>query len=202
VRLANLDRFEAALDEWFGRRAIPIWLTEYAHETKPGERRGVEPDVQAQFAREALGAVTADRRVRMFIWFVFRDDKSNPWQSGLLGADSRAKPAFASFGPAAKSLDARLAVRHEGGEEAIVRVAALELAYYSGVGAQVSVTARLRGAGVNLVRHPRARLGRDGWLTFRLPVEPVAGAAYTLEIQATDRHGHRVVRHATVRGVG
>jgi hypothetical protein len=202
VRLANLSRFEAALDQWFGRRAIPIWLTEYAHETRPGERRGVEPDVQARLAREALSAAAADRRVRMFIWFTFRDDAGNPWQSGLLAVGSRAKPAYATFGASARQLDARVAVRADGDRTAVVRVGALELAYYSGAGAPVGVTARLVGPGLELVRRPRVRLGRDGWVTFRLPVEPSAGARYRLEIEAGDRHGHRVVRRVVVRGVG
>ena len=202
VRLANLGRFEAGLDRWFGRRAIPIWLTEYAHETRPGDGKGVEPEAQARFAREALAAAAADRRVRMFVWFTFRDDAGNPWQSGLLEAGSRAKPAFASFRDAARGLDARVAVRHDGGREAVVRVAALELAYYSGAGAAVGVTVRMNGPGVDVVRQPRVRLGRDGWVTFRLPVAPAAGARYRLLIEAGDVHGHRVVRRVTVRGVG
>ena len=202
VRLANLKRFEAGLDSWFGRKAILIWLTEYAHETRPEDGKGVEPEVQARFAREALAAAAADPRVRMFVWFTFRDDEGNPWQSGLLGADSRVKPAFASFRAAARPFDARVSVRHTGGREAVVRVAALELAYFAGAGAAVGVTARLSGPGVDVVRQPRVRLGRDGWVTFRLPVRPAAGARYQLEIEAGDVNGNRVLRRATVRGVG
>ena len=202
VRLANLDRFEAGLDRWFGRRAIPIWLTEYAHETRPGEANGAGLELQARFAREALEAAAADARVRMFIWFTFRDDDGNPWQSGLLEPASRAKPAFASFRDVARRLDARVAVRHTGGQDAVIRVGALELAYYAGAGAPVGVNARLTGPGLDILRQPRVRLGRDGWVTFRLPVSPAPGARYRLEVEAGDIHGHRVVRRVVVRGLG
>jgi hypothetical protein len=202
VRMANLGRFEAGLDQWFGRSAIPIWLTEYAHETRPHDPKGADAESQASFAREALAAAAADRRVRMFIWFTFRDDRSNPWQSGLLTNRSQAKPAFAAFGGTAGKLDARVSVRDDGNGRAVVRVAALELAYYAGAGAAVGVTAHVTGPGVNFVRHPRVRLGRDGWLTFRLPLEPAVGGSYSLRVRAGDVHGHEIARRVVLRGVG
>ena len=201
VRLENLRRFEAGLDSWFGRRSIPIWLTEYAHETRPHDAKGVDAETQARFARDALEAAARDPRVRMFVWFTFRDDAGNPWQSGVVEARSRAKPALASFGAVARTLDARVAIRHAGGAEAVVRMGALELAYHVGAGAAVGVTARLRGPNGEVVRRPRVRLARDGWLTFRLPVDPTPGARYVLEVAADDVYGHRVARRALVRGV-
>ena len=41
VSLGMLPRLETALDRWFGRRRVPVWITEYGHETKPQDRRGV-----------------------------------------------------------------------------------------------------------------------------------------------------------------
>jgi hypothetical protein len=201
VRLSNLGRFEAGLDAWFGRRAIPIWLTEYAHETRPHDAKGADAETQARFAREALAAAAADPRVRMFVWFTLRDDPSNPWQSGLLTNRSKAKPGFAAFGAAARRLDARVSVQSDGDGAAVVRVAALELAYYVGAGAPVGVDARVSGPGVDVVRRPRVRLGRDGWLTFRLPIRPTAGEAYSLVVHAGDAHGHEIVRSVAVRAV-
>src|SRR5918992_3132786 len=168
VRMSNLERFEAGLDQWFGRPAITIWLTEYAHETRPHDPNGADPESQARFARDALAAAAADRRVRMFIWFTFRDDRSNPWQSGLLTNRSQAKSAFSTFRAAAGRLEARVSGGEDGKRHAVVRVGALRLAYYAGAGAPVGVTAHVTGPGVNFVRHPRVRLGRDGWLTFRM----------------------------------
>src|SRR5918994_3553043 len=33
VSLASLPTFEASLDKWFKRRNVPVWITEYGHET-------------------------------------------------------------------------------------------------------------------------------------------------------------------------
>src|SRR5919198_653830 len=70
VGFGDLARFERSLDEWFGRDQIPIWLTEYGHETAPADPRGVSDELQAEYAREAVGLAAADPRVRMFVWFI------------------------------------------------------------------------------------------------------------------------------------
>ena len=41
VALTSLPQFEKSLDTWFGRKNIPIWISEYGSETKPGEPKGV-----------------------------------------------------------------------------------------------------------------------------------------------------------------
>ena len=41
----------------------------------------------------------------MFIWFVFRDSKGNPWQSGLYAQNGAQKPAFDAFGAVARLID-------------------------------------------------------------------------------------------------
>ncbi len=61
---------------------MPIWITEYGHETKPGEPHGVSTATQAAYAKQALTIAKNDPNVQMFIWFVFRDSSGNPWQSG------------------------------------------------------------------------------------------------------------------------
>src|SRR5262249_46324117 len=83
VTLTQLPLFERSIDTWFGRKNIPIWITEYGHETRPG-KRGVSPATQAAYAKQALMMARSDPRVQMFIWFVLRDDPNNAWQSGLL----------------------------------------------------------------------------------------------------------------------
>src|SRR5262245_6483570 len=82
VGVGNLERFGEALDDWFGRDGTPIWITEYAHETLPPERLGIAPDLQARYAEEALRLAAENPRVRMFVWFVFRDREDALWQSG------------------------------------------------------------------------------------------------------------------------
>ncbi|MBA3347690.1 MAG: cellulase family glycosylhydrolase [Actinobacteria bacterium] len=108
VTLPSMPRFEQALDGWFKRKNIRIWLTEYGHETKPdGEPKGVSRAQQAAYASTALTLARKDTRVDMFIWFVFRDHKTSTWQSGLRTRSGGAKPALAKFRAAAALVDAR-----------------------------------------------------------------------------------------------
>ena len=41
VTFSTMAQFEKDLDKWFGRKNIPVWVTEYGNETKPGEPKGV-----------------------------------------------------------------------------------------------------------------------------------------------------------------
>ena len=108
VTLTSLPRFEQSLDKWFKRKGVRIWITEYGHETKQdGEPNGVSRAQQASYTTQAIGLAKADPRVDMFIWFIFRDDETSVWQSGLLTKSGAAKPALARFRAAAKSVDAR-----------------------------------------------------------------------------------------------
>jgi hypothetical protein len=104
VTLLSLARFGRLLDTWFGRRRIPLWITEYGHETQPEEPLGVSRELQAAYAERALALVAAVPRVEVFIWFTFRDDPTNTWQSGLLDESGSPKPAYARFSQAVHAL--------------------------------------------------------------------------------------------------
>ena len=92
-----MPTFEKKLEQWFKRKVVPIWVTEYGFETKPGEPKGVTLAQQAAYAKQALAYVRDDPNVDMFIWFIFRDDPTSTWQSGLENQDNSRKPAFATF---------------------------------------------------------------------------------------------------------
>ena len=77
-----MPQFEKDLKKWF-HRTVPIWITEYGHETKPAEPHGVTLAQQAAYAKQALTFAKNDPNIQMFIWFTFRDSAGNPWQSGL-----------------------------------------------------------------------------------------------------------------------
>ena len=47
VTLSTMAQFEADLKKWY-KRTVPVWITEYGHETKPGEPHGVTPATQAE----------------------------------------------------------------------------------------------------------------------------------------------------------
>jgi hypothetical protein len=100
VGLTSLERFGRELDRWFDQDDIPIWVTEYAYECSPAEPRGVPPELQATFAAHALALAAGVERVRLFVWFTFRDDHTNVWQSGLLDDKGKPRPLYESFAAA------------------------------------------------------------------------------------------------------
>ena len=181
VGIGNLARFGAALDEWFGRHGTPLWITEYAHQTAPPEPTGIAPALQARYAEDALRLAATNPRVRMFVWFVFRDRDDGLWQSGLLSEDGSPKPALERFTISARQLDARNPVLPESVE--VAHVPALELAYYVPAGTPVDVT-------VDGVRESTVPLEKDGWLDVPLP----DGRSGTVDVRLTDPHGHAVTR--------
>ncbi len=181
VGLSDLDRFGRSLDRWFARRNVPLWITEYGHETRPPDPLGISPTLQARYAAEALQLAAESPRVRMFVWFVLHDQRGNPWQSGLIAGDGRPKPAFGSFSREARRLDARNPLVADDAER--VRIPALELAYRAPAGAPITIQA----AGVPGMSVP---LERDGWI--EVPIGRVDLPVLT--VSATDGHGNWITR--------
>ncbi len=105
VAFSTLGQFERDLDKWFKRKNIPIWITEYGNETKPGEPKGVTEAQQARYVPQAIALAKKDPRVPIFVWFVFRDSKGSPWQSGVYRSSGAAKPAASKWAAAAKAAD-------------------------------------------------------------------------------------------------
>jgi hypothetical protein len=179
VGMTSLGRFGRALDRWFDRQDVPIWVTEYGFQTRPAAPVGVTLAQQARFAAETLRLAASNPRVRMLVWFVLRDRRGEPWQSGLIDAEGQPKPALGRFAAAARRLDAQDPVVPRGVKR--VRVPALELAYYIPAGTSIEV--HVLGA-----RPFSVPLQRDGWL--ELPLDHVH--ASTVRIWATDGRGHFV----------
>jgi hypothetical protein len=207
VNMRLLHVFEERLDRWFGRPDIPIWISEYGCETRPGRRGGVSLSQQSSCVREALEIAAADPRVEMFIWFTFRDDPAaKTWSSGLIGDDNRRKPALAAFAADAGRLDARNpvvsmlpGVAHQG-----LRIPIWELSVRDGAGTKIGAWISVYSGGrlVGSAR-PEARIARDGSATFRLPIANVAaGVRYRVYLSGiNDIHGNRISRRATVIGM-
>jgi hypothetical protein len=151
VSMTSLPRFGASLDRWFKRRNTPIWITEYGHETRPEDPKGVPYATQAAFLRTAVSMARANPRVQMLIWFAMRDSEQNLWQSGLLTKFGLEKPAFDLFSVLAKPVDARNAiVRVKGGRaNPSVRIPTTRIGYRAGVGTRVGMTYKVffRGPG-------------------------------------------------------
>ena len=81
----------------FGRK--PIWITEYGYQTPPDPQFGVSYGKQARYLAQAYAIARSTPQVAMMVWFMLKDDTniSAGWQSGLLTASGRMKPAFNVF---------------------------------------------------------------------------------------------------------
>ena len=201
VTLTQLPKFEESLELWF-HKVVPIWITEYGYETKPGEPKGVTLSQQAAYARTAMNIAANDPRVSMFIWFIVRDDPTSAWQSGLLNRDGSRKPAFGAFSALAAKFDGRnpqISVK-PGVSNPLVRYAALELWSRSGTGAKVGMTIAIYD-GRRLLRtaQPVSTIGPDGWVQFHAPLRAVLEHNYYITIKAGDIHGNFVNRSVLVR---
>lgn len=104
VAFSTLAQFGQELDAAFKRKDIPLWVTEYGNETKPGEPLGVSEAQQAAYIPEAFGYAKRDPRIAMFVWFVLQDSAGSPWQSGIYSKDGAPKPARPKFARAAAGL--------------------------------------------------------------------------------------------------
>ncbi len=65
VSLKSLPRFEQSLNTWFHRRSTPIWITEYAHQTRPPEALGVPWTTQSKYISQAMALAKDVHLVRV-----------------------------------------------------------------------------------------------------------------------------------------
>ena len=204
VSLASLPRFEQSLDAWFRRKNVPIWITEYGYETRPGEPAGVTEAQQASYLRQVMTTLQRDPRVAMFVWFIWQDSKSSLWQSGMLALDGRTKPALSAYAKSARPLDARnpvLRVR-VGAQSAGVRIIVREFCTTDPPGTAIGASYRIR-QGARSVSNGEPRLGLAGDCSVRVLLRFPAlrrGARYVATLDFNDIHGTTVRRTATLVG--
>lgn len=198
VSLASLPVFEKSLDTWFARKNVPVWITEYGHETKP-DKRGISPATQRAYLSKAFSIARKDARVQMFVWFILNDRRTVPWESGLLTATGAPKPAFATFAALAGAVDARNAIVEVRGANPLVRISALPMGYYSASGSPVGVAWQVWQGGTVLAGgEPLLPLDADGWFSLRPEFTPLPGNTYTLTIRANQETGVIVERTITL----
>jgi hypothetical protein len=205
VNLPQLDQFGRKIDEWFHRKNTPIWITEYGHETKPEEPKGVTYAQQAAYVKQAIDIAAGDPRVQMFLWFILRDDPTSAWHSGLLQQDNTPKPAFSVFSAEARRYDARnprFNVK-SGVVNPTVRVAAIELWSRDGTGAKVGLTVAAFDSRKTVgTSQPQSVLGYDGWVSFKAPIKNVQkGHVYSLTVDINDSSGIHLSRRIAIVGV-
>lgn len=205
ANLPLLPSFEDHLNEWFGRKSTPIWVTEYGFQTKPSEPKGVPPAVQASYMRTAVAMVRDMPYVQMFIWFIVRDDPTSTWQSGVLYRDGLEKPAANVFPTLARLVDGRnpvVSVRG-GTSRPVVKLPAFEFAARSGPGARIfsTVKAYLNGKLIGVSQPPPVAVTPSGWLSIPTPITRVAkGATYVVSFELSDANGNRSYRYVSIGG--
>jgi Cellulase (glycosyl hydrolase family 5) len=200
VTLSTMPKFEKDLHTWF-HRAVPIWITEYGHETKPGEPHGVSMATQAAYAKQALAIARKDPNVQMFIWFTFRDSSGNPWQSGLLQPSGAAKPSYSAFGSVARQTDG-IQVNVRAGKAPTLTLYFPFLAYYNSAGTTCGMTYRVfDGRKGVTVAQPTATLRTNQSLAVPLSFTPVKKHTYTVTVTANDPNGHSETRVAILKAI-
>jgi hypothetical protein len=198
VTLSTLPQFEQDLKTFF-HRSVPVWITEYGHETKPPDPRGVSNATQASYAVQALNIAKNDPNVQMFIWFVFHDSPGNPWQSGLYGASGNEKPAYGAFSAVARLIDGTTFTVKAGATPSVTMYMPY-LGYYSEPGAQIGMTYVLSEGSKRLaVGQPAVALGADDSITFAPDFKLLKGHTYTVTATANEANGHSETRTALIK---
>jgi Cellulase (glycosyl hydrolase family 5) len=199
VTLSQLPTFEKQLKATF-HRAVPIWITEYGHETKPAQPRGVTYAQQSAYAAQALTIAKNDPNVQMFCWFTFRDSAGNPWKSGLEQASGAPKPAFATFSTLAHQIDGTTVAAKAGQAMGPVSIFVPYLTFYNPVGSLVGVTYRVSEGGTQVAAgEPQSNLAPDGSVTFTPSFTPAKGRSYTITATVNDANGNLQTRIVAVK---
>jgi hypothetical protein len=95
--LGNIGDMIKQVTSLWGRKRI--WLTEYAYQTNPPDRAfGVSYSKQALYLKQAFAIARKQPRVDMMLWFQLKDEPGiGGWQSGLMTARGKHKPAYNAF---------------------------------------------------------------------------------------------------------
>jgi hypothetical protein len=199
VTLSTLPTFEKSLRSEF-HRIVPVWITEYGHETKPAERKGVTYAQQSAYARQALSVARKDPNVQMFIWFTFRDSSGNPWQSGLEQPSGAHKPAFAGFSSLAHLIDGTLTTVKAGVTPKITMFVPT-IGFNVPAGSLVGLTYHVyEGSRVIAVGQAGPTLAADGSITFYADFKPAKKVTYRVTADVNDVNGVTETRTSSVVG--
>ena len=197
VTLSTLPTFEKDLKTYF-HRTVPIWITEYGHETKPAQPKGISTSLQASYAKQALTIARNDPDVQMFIWFTFRDSSGNPWKSGVENSNGSHKPSYAAFSALAKVINGTTTTVKAGAKPTITMYVP-ELALNAGPGALVGMTYRVYdGSKLIADAQPTATIGADESIKFVADFTTVKKHTYSIVAQVNDANGLTETESASV----
>ena len=204
VTLRNMPQFEQDLDKAFGRKKIPVWITEYGNETRPGEPHGVSEAQQSKYLPQAMAMARKDPRVDMFVWFVMQDSTGSLWQSGIYrldGTPKRAEPRFGLVAGPVDPVNGKMTVKG-GTRNPLVTVFLREYCANNTAGTTVGYTVRgFLGTKLMSVGQGASPLGID--CTVRLRVNGLTIAkkkSYRVQVAANTATTAEIVRTITVTG--
>ena len=206
VTLGSLPTLEAKLKTLFNRTSVPIWVTEYGHETKPQDAFGISYAKQSAYLKQSIAIARSYPFVTMFVWFVYQDDPGQPWDSGLYTQAGDAKGSSPPrFSAAAKPLDARntvLALRR-GTPTPLVTLYTRRFCVVDEPGTNISIDWRVTvGGRVVESNHQTASLRANCTIDVRMSGFTVAGRrTYLATFELHDIHGTKLTRRLTLRGV-
>ena len=206
VSLSSLPKFEENLKTLFKRKSVPIWVTEYGHQTRPEDSLGISYSQQAAYIQQSISIAAGFPFVNMFIWFVYQDDQGQEWDSGIYtrgGAPKGTSPA--RFTASARPLDARngLTLVRAGTLTPLLNVYTRRYCATNTTGTPIGMTWRVFKAGRLIsVGQQSAPLKIDCSIAARVTVKGgvAKGISYTVTFAMNDRSGVIVNRRITLRG--
>jgi hypothetical protein len=97
VMLGNISDLTKEVTRLYGNKRI--WITEYGYQTNPPDALfGVSWAKQATYLTQAFAIARKNPRIDMMLWFLLKDESNlSGWQSGLLTASGKKKPAYNAF---------------------------------------------------------------------------------------------------------
>jgi Cellulase (glycosyl hydrolase family 5) len=206
VSLVSLPRFNEELKKWFKRKSVPIWITEYGHQTRPEESLGIPYAQQAAYIQQSISIVSRYPFVPMFIWFVYQDDQGQEWESGIYTRNGSPKGTSpARFAASARPFDPRndLLLLKRGTLTPLVNVYTRRYCATNPTGALVGMTWRVfRGGRLIKVGQQTASLRADCTIAARIeiPGGVARGTTYLATFAMNDASGVVLNRRITIRG--
>ena len=209
VSLTSLPKFDASLRTWFKRKSVPIWVTEYGHQTRPEDDLGIPYALQAKYIQQAISISAGYPFVDMFIWFVYRDDQHEQvqqWDSGIYTRTGAAKGTSpARFSASARPLDARngLITLPRGTLTPLLNLSTRRYCANDTTGTPIGMTWRVfQGTRLISVGQQSAPLKQDCTIAARVTVKGGVkkGITYTATFALNDINGVELNRRITIRG--
>ncbi len=208
VSLASLPRFDANLKTWFKRKSVPIWVTEYGHQTRPEDSLGVSYATQAAYIQQSISIATK-LSVREHVHLVRLPGRSGPAVGvGSVHALGCVERVVARGLPPGRGTDRRakrgLRFQSRNDDAARANVYVRRYCANDAVGTAIGMTWRVFRAGRLLeVGQQSSPLLRDCTITARLrfPGSGIAkGVSYTATFELNDANGILLERRLTIRG--